>query len=394
MHTAVKIAPTYEKNQAIHVTDASRAVGVVSKLLSDTESVPYIQSIRDEYEKSRQAHARKMANKSRITLQTARANKLKINWPDYTPPVPSFLGTQTLLDYDLAELAKYIDWTPFFSTWELKGRYPRILKDDVVGEVASNLFDDAQKMLEQIIKEKWLTANAVFGFWPANSSGDDILLFEHEGGNENFATLHTLRQQIARERNRGRAHTALSDFVAPKDSGLRDYIGMFAVTTGIGEAEKAAEFDAAHDDYNKIMVKALADRLAEAFAERLHQKVRMEYWGYAVDETLDAEALIGEKYRGIRPAPGYPAQPDHTEKETLFRLLDAEAKAGIELTESYAMMPGAAVSGFYFSHPDSHYFGVGKIERDQVEDYATRKGWDVETAERWLSPILNYDPTN
>ena len=394
VHTAVKIAPGYESNQAIHVTDASRAVGVVSNLLSETESIPYIQSIRDEYSKARDAYTRGQEKKKRLSLSDARANRFEPDWSDYSPPVPSFLGTKTLLDYDLSELVEYIDWTPFFATWELKGRYPRILQDDAVGEAATNLFNDAQKMLQQIIDEKWLTANAVFGFWPANASGDDILLYGDEGSNAPIATLHTLRQQIARERNRGRAHTALSDFVAPEDSGMRDHIGMFAVTTGIGEAEKAAEFEAAHDDYNKIMIKALADRLAEAFAERLHQRVRMEYWGYAVDEALDGEALIGEKYRGIRPAPGYPAQPDHTEKETLFKLLDAEVQAGIKLTESYAMMPGAAVSGVYYAHPDTHYFGVGKIERDQVEDYATRKGWDIQTAERWLAPVLNYDPTN
>ena len=390
VHTAVKISPNYEKNQAIHVTDASRAVGVVSQLLSNKDSASYIQTIRDDYKKARDAHARGQEKKKRISLSDARSNRYDIDWSDYTPPRPSFLGAKTLLDYDLRELADYIDWSPFFSTWELKGRYPRILDDEVVGEAARNLFDDAQGMLEKIIEEKWLTANAVFGFWPALSDGDDIRIFENDASSDEAAVLHTLRQQIARDPKRQRAHTALADFVAPQNSEQQDYIGFFAVTAGIGEAEKAAEFEAAHDDYNKIMVKALADRLAEAFAERLHQRVRQEFWGYAKDEALDNEALIAETYRGIRPAPGYPAQPDHTEKDVIFKLLNAEEEAGISLTETYAMMPGAAVSGVYFSHPDSHYFGVGKVERDQVEDYAARKGWDIDRAEKWLRPILNY----
>ncbi len=392
VHTAVKISPNYRKSQAIHVNDASRAVGVVANLLSETESAGYIQSIRDEYETAREAHARGQEKKKRMTLDDARSNSFQIDWANYSPPRPGFLGTKTLAGYDLEELAKYIDWSPFFATWELKGRYPGILEDDEVGEAARNVFEDAQAMLQKIIEEKWLTASAVFGFWPAQSDGDDVVLYEDETRSSRAGILHTLRQQIARDPKRKRAHTALADFVAPEGSGCDDYIGLFAVTAGIGEDKKAAEFEAAHDDYSKIMVKALADRLAEAFAERLHQRVRQEFWGYAPDEALANEGLIGEKYRGIRPAPGYPAQPDHTEKGTIFRLLNAEAEAGISLTESYAMMPGAAVSGVYFSHPDAHYFGVGKVERDQVADYAARKGWDVAEAEKWLRPVLNYDP--
>jgi 5-methyltetrahydrofolate--homocysteine methyltransferase len=296
-----------------------------------------------------------------------------------------------LADYDIAELRPLIDWTPFFSTWEMKGQYPRILNDDQMGETARELYDDAQKMLDQIESEKWLTANGVVGFWPANSIGeDDIELYTDESRATRLALLYSLRQQIARDNDR--ANAALADFIAPKESGLADYIGGFAVTAGIGEEEKLKAFEAAHDDYSKIMFKALADRLAEAFAEAMHRKVRTELWGYAPEEALTNEELIAEKYQGIRPAPGYPAQPDHTEKRTLFDLLDAENATGMWLTESYAMSPPASVSGLYFSHPQSHYFGVGKIEHDQVEDYAKRKGWSVEMAEKWLAPILNYDP--
>jgi 5-methyltetrahydrofolate--homocysteine methyltransferase len=292
--------------------------------------------------------------------------------------------------YDLAELAKYIDWAPFFQAWELKGQYPRILQDDKYGEAARHLFEDAQAMLKQLIEEKWLKANAVVGFWPANSIGDDIELYADDGRAKVLGTLHTLRQQM--EKDSARANLALADFVAPKASGVADYVGGFAVTAGIGEEDVARRFERANDDYSKIMVKALADRLAEAFAEALHEKVRRELWAYAPDEKLTNEQLIAEDYAGIRPAPGYPAQPDHTEKRTLFKLLDAEEATGLKLTESCAMWPAAAVSGLYFSHPESRYFGVGKIGRDQVEDYATRKGWSIEEAERWLGPILNYDP--
>ncbi len=390
VHTAVKISPNYRRSQAIYVTDASRAVGVVSGLISKDEREKRIAKVREEYAQMAASYARGQEEKTRAPLAQARGNALKLDWAGYTPPKPSFLGTRTLEGYDLAELARYIDWTPFFQAWELKGRYPRILNDDKYGEAARPLFEDAQAMLKQIIEEKWLTANAVVGFWPANSMGDDIELYADESRKKPFATLHTLRQQMAR--GTGRANIALADFIAPKDSGVADYIGGFAVTAGIGEEDVARRFERANDDYSKILSQALADRLAEAFAEALHEKVRRELWGYAPDEALSNDALIAEDYAGIRPAPGYPAQPDHTEKRTLFSVLDAEKEVGVKLTESYAMWPAAAVSGIYFSHPESRYFGVGKIGRDQIEDYAARKGWSVEEAERWLAPILNYDP--
>jgi len=390
VHTAVKISPNYHRSQAIYVTDASRAVGVVSGLMSKEERPKQIAKVHEEYQRMAESYARGQEEKTRAPIAQARANRLKPEWAGYTPPKPSFLGTRTFKAYDLADLARYIDWTPFFQAWELKGQYPRILQDDKYGEAARPLFDDAKAMLKQIIEEKWLTANAVVGFWPANSVGDDIELFADETRKTPLATLHTLRQQMARES--GKANIALADFVAPKETGLADYIGGFALTAGIGEEDVARRFDRANDDYSKILVKALADRLAEAFAEALHAKVRRELWGYAPDETLSNEQLIAEDYVGIRPAPGYPAQPDHTEKGTLFDLLDAEKAIGVKLTESYAMWPSAAVSGFYFANPESRYFGVGKIGRDQVADYAARKGWSIEEAERWLGPILNYNP--
>jgi 5-methyltetrahydrofolate--homocysteine methyltransferase len=391
VHTAVKIAPNYTRGQAIHVLDASRAVGVMSNLLSGTERGRFVEGVRGEYAKVREGYARGEARKARITLAAARANRFDIAWKGYVPPRPSFLGTRAFRRYDLSELVPYIDWSPFFATWELKGRYPAILDDNRVGPEARKLLADAQAMLERIVREKWLTASAVIGFWPANAIGDDIELYRDEARSARRALLHTLRQQMARERSE-RAHTALADFVAPKETGLADFVGGFAVTAGIGqEAALEAHLDRT-DDYGRIMLKALADRLAEAFAERMHERVRREFWGYAKGERLSNEELIAEKYRGIRPAPGYPAQPDHTEKATLFELLGAEKAAGIALTESFAMWPGASVSGLYFSHPDSHYFGVGRIERDQVEDYARRKGWTVAEAERWLAPVLNYDP--
>ncbi len=392
VHTAVKISPNYKRNQAIYVLDASRAVGVVSNLLSETERTGYIAGIRAEYIKVREAHLANEAKKQRITLAAARANKYSIDWKGYAPPKPSFLGVRSFASVSLAELVPYIDWTPFFQTWELNGRYPAILSDNKVGVEAKKLFADAQAMLRDIVAGKWLTANAIVGFWPANAAGDDIELYADESRAKRLAVLHTLRQQIARDPSRERAHTALSDFIAPKETGLSDYIGAFAVTTGIGEPEALAREIKETDDYGRIMLKALADRFAEALAEHMHERVRRELWGYARDEKLSKEDLILEKYRGIRPAPGYPAQPDHTEKATLWRLMDVERGAGIVLTESYAMWPGASVSGLYFSHPESHYFGVGKVERDQVEDYARRKGWSVEEAERWLTPVLNYDP--
>jgi 5-methyltetrahydrofolate--homocysteine methyltransferase len=391
LHTAVKISPNYERSQAIYVTDASRAVGVVAGLMSKEQRPKKIAEVREEYKAMAESYARGQAEKSRAPLAKARANKLKLDWDGYTPPKPSFIGTRSFKNYDLAELARHIDWTPFFQTWELKGQYPRILQDDKYGEAARSLFDDAQAMLKQLIEEKWLTANAVVGFWPANSVGDDIEFYGDETRKSPLATVHTLRQQMARNTG-GRANLALADFVAPKETGPADYMGGFAVTTGIGEEDVARRFELANDDYSKIMIKALADRLAEAFAEVMHQKVRRELWGYAAGETLTNEQLIAEEYAGIRPAPGYPAQPDHTEKATLFSLLDAEKEIGVKLTESYAMWPGAAVSGFYFANPEARYFGVGKIGRDQVVDYAARKGWTIGEAERWLGPMLSYDP--
>ena len=389
MHTAVKIAPSYRRGQVIHVSDASRAVGVVSSLLGDSPG-GYTAAIREDYAKLRAAHERARAGKNRISLAQARANRLALDWSGYMPPRPTFTGTRVFRAYDLARLVPYIDWTPFFAAWEIKGAYPRVLDDSRYGEAARALFADTQAMLKQLLEEKWLSANAVIGFWPANAVGDDIVLYADDKREHRLATLHTLRQQMPREG--GRANTALSDFVAPVETGLPDYVGGFCVTAGIGEETAAARFERANDDYSKIMVKALADRLAEAFAEHMHERVRREFWGYAPDETLSPEQLIAEQYRGIRPAPGYPAQPDHTEKATLFALLDAERAAGVRLTETYAMTPAAAVSGLYFAHPESHYFGVGKIEEDQAADYAARKGWAQEEAERWLAPILNYEP--
>jgi 5-methyltetrahydrofolate--homocysteine methyltransferase len=391
VHTAVKISPNYSRGQVIYVNDASRAVGVVSKLLSEHDKPGYVADIRADYAKAREAHLRSEAKKNRITLATARANKFKVDWKAQPPVQPSFLGTRSFQAYDLAELVPYIDWTPFFQTWELAGRYPGILDDNVVGPEARKLFKDAEALLARMVREQWLTAHAVVGFWPANSVGDDIEVYTDETRTTRRATLHTLRQQIARDPSRDRSHTALADFVAPKDTRILDWIGGFAVTTGHGEDEAIERHIAKTDDYNRIMVKALADRLAEAFAERMHERVRRELWGYAKAENLTASDLIMERYRGIRPAPGYPAQPDHTEKATLWSLMNTEAETGMTLTESYAMWPGSSVSGLYFAHPESHYFGVGKVERDQVEDYARRKGWTVEDCERWLAPVLNYD---
>jgi 5-methyltetrahydrofolate--homocysteine methyltransferase len=391
VHTAVKIHPNYRRGQAVYVNDASRAVGIVANLLSRDARQRTIDETRAEYVRIAAAHARGEENKQRLPIAAARANALKLNWSgNYVPPVPRFLGARSFTEVPIAELIEYIDWSPFFATWELNGKYPAILDDKTVGEAARGLFADAQDMLHKMTAEGWFRANAAIGFWPANSEGDDILVFADEARGEPFATLHTLRQQLARRE--GRANVALADFVAPRLSGLGDYIGAFAVTAGIGEDVVVERFKRANDDYSAIMAKALADRLAEALAERMHQRVRREFWAYASDETLGSRDLISEQYRGIRPAPGYPAQPDHTEKATLFQLLDGERAIGVKLTESFAMWPGASVSGLYFSHPDSYYFGVGKIERDQVEDYARRKGQTLAQAEKWLAPILNYDP--
>ena len=392
VHTAVKIAPAYEKGQAIYVTDASRAVGVVSHLLAPETRDDYVRGIREEYAKVAENHRRAEAAKNRLPLAAARANHVKVDWDTYEPHRPSFLGTKVFDDYDLEELARYIDWTPFFQTWEMRGRYPDILEDEKQGETARQLFDDAQAMLKKVIDEKWFRPRAVIGFWPASAVGDDIRLYTDESRKNELATFFTLRQQLSKRGDR--PNVALSDFVAPVESGKQDYVGGFVVTAGIEEVAIAERFERANDDYSSIMVKALADRFAEAFAERMHERVRREYWGYAPDEDFSNAELIGEPYGGIRPAPGYPAQPDHTEKRTLFDLLDAEKASGVELTESYAMWPGSSVSGIYIGHPDSYYFGVAKVERDQVEDYARRKGMDVEEVERWLGPVLNYIPGN
>jgi 5-methyltetrahydrofolate--homocysteine methyltransferase len=391
VHTAVKIHPNYRRGQTLYVTDASRAVGVVSSLLSPETRARTVNEARAEYARIATAHARGEETKQRLPLADARANALRLNWSgDYRPPVPRLLGAHRLDDVPLAELIDFVDWTPFFATWELNGKYPAILNDPKTGEAARSLFSDAQAMLRRIVAENWFTPRAIVGLWPANSEGDDILVFADEARSTPSAVLHTLRQQLPRRE--GRANVALADFVAPRASGLADYIGAFVVTAGIGEEAVGERFKRANDDYSAIMAKALADRLAEAMAEYLHQRVRREFWGYAADEQLRGAELIAEKYRGIRPAPGYPAQPDHTEKATLFALLDGERQIGVRLTESFAMWPGASVSGFYFSHPDSYYFGVGRIERDQVEDYAARKTWTFAQAEKWLAPILNYDP--
>ena len=387
-HTAVKIEPSYRRGSTTYVLDASRAVGVVSGLLSPGEKDRIQAETRAEYIRIREQFARGQETKARTAIEKARANRFKIDWAGYTPPKPTFTGTRTFAPYDLADLACHIDWTPFFASWELVGRFPAILEDDVVGEAARDLYRDAQAMLEKIVAEKWYEARGVAGFWPANADGDDIVVWTDESRTTEAARFLTLRQQMAK--SEGKANVALSDFVAPV--GVPDWIGGFAVTAGHGELEVAQRFRDKSDDYSAILSTALADRLAEAFAEALHRRVRTELWGYAPDEPFDIDALISEKYQGIRPAPGYPAQPDHTEKTTLFRLLDATPSTGIELTESLAMTPPASVSGLYFSHPQAHYFGVGKIDRDQVEDYARRKGWEIATAERWLSPILNYDP--
>ncbi len=390
VHTAVKIHPQYQAGQAVYVTDASRAVGVVSSLLSPDSRSSTIEGLRAEYARVADAHARAEAEKQRLPLVRARENAVKLDWSAYKPKKPSFLGTKVFEDYDLTELARYIDWTPFFQTWELKGRYPAILEDEKQGEAARQLFSDAQSMLNKIIDEKWFRPRAVIGFWPANGVGDDIRLFNDEARSEELATFFTLRQQLSKRD--GRPNVALSDFVAPENSGVADYVGGFVVTAGFEEIAIAERFERANDDYSSILVKALADRFAEAFAERMHERVRREFWGYAPDENFTNDELVGEAYGGIRPAPGYPAQPDHTEKTTLFRLLDAEKATGVQLTESYAMWPGSSVSGLYIGHPESYYFGVAKVERDQVEDYAARKGMEIREVERWLGPVLNYVP--
>jgi len=388
VHTAVKIEQNYKRGQTIHVLDASRSVPVVGNLLNENKGA-FESGIKDEYTKLREHHLKNKVQKNYLKYEDAKKNKFEIDFKKEDIAVPEFKGIKILNDYPLQEIAEYIDWTPFFRTWELAGKYPEILEDKVVGEQAANLFLDAKNLLNIIIKEKRLTANAVFGIFPANSVGDDIEVYTDESKTEVLKTIHTLRQQ--NEKSKGQPNLALSDFIAPKESGLTDYIGGFAVTAGMGIEEWIKKYNEDHDDYNKIMMQALGDRLAEAFAEMLHKKVRTEYWGYDKNEKLENEDLITEKYRGIRPAPGYPACPDHTEKWTLFELLDAEKNTGIKLTESLAMYPASSVSGMYYAHPESKYFGLGKISKDQAEDYAKRKLMTIEEVERWLSPVLNYD---
>ena len=391
VHTAVKIAPGYS-GPVVHVIDASRAVGVVSQLISKTQSADFVANLRTEYADMKEKHEAGQRDREQRSLEAARENKLSINWSDGALTQPAFTGTKVFNDYPLEELAACIDWTPFFRTWELKGNYPAILElEGEAGDSARSVYADAQEMLAKIVSEKWLTARGVIGFWPAAAvDHDDVELYTDDGRGDVLTKVHFLRQQMVKAK--GRANNCLADFVAPKHTGVSDHIGGFAVTAGIGIEVKSAEFQAAHDDYSDILLKALADRLAEAFAERMHERVRKEYWAYAAEEDLANEDLIKEAYDGIRPAPGYPACPDHTEKTTLFKLLDATAATGIELTDSYAMMPASSVSGFYLSHPEAKYFGIGKLGQDQVKDYAKRKGVSVENAEKWLAPNLGYTP--
>ncbi|MBU1663935.1 MAG: methionine synthase, partial [Gammaproteobacteria bacterium] len=399
-HTAVKITPHYE-GTTVYVKDASRAVGVCSNLLSDDLAADYVAKIKADYIEVRERHLAQRSESKRVKLAEARANKFKTDWAinppqppfekggSYTPPAPKVLGTQVFLNYPLAELAEVIDWTPFFHSWELHGRYPKILDDAVVGEEARKLLADAQAMLKQMIDENWIEARAVIGLFPASTvNDDDIEIYADEQRQQVLMTNHNLRQQMAKPADQ--PNWCLADFVAPKESGVKDYIGAFVVTAGINEEAKTKAFEAQHDDYNAILFKSLCDRLAEACAERLHQRVRTEFWGYAENEALTAAQLANEDYRGIRPAPGYPACPEHSEKSALFDLLDATAQIGVTLTENYAMLPAASVSGFYFSHPNARYFAVAKIAHDQVEDYARRKGWSLAEAERWLAPNLGY----
>ncbi|MFN6546622.1 methionine synthase [Mycolicibacterium nivoides] len=388
-HTAVKVAPR-RSGPVVWVKDASRSVPVAAALLDDKQRPALLEATATDYAALRERHAQKN-ERPMLTLEKARANRTPIEWDGYTPPVPAIgAGIRDFLEYDLAELREYIDWQPFFNAWEMKGRFPDILNNPVSGEAARKLYDDAQQMLDTLIKEKWLKANGVIGFFPANAVGDDIEVYTDETRTEVLTTLHNLRQQG--EHRDGIPNRSLGDYIAPKDTGLADYVGAFAVTSGLGSQDKIMEFKAALDDYSAILLESLADRLAEAFAERMHQRVREEFWGYQPDEQLDNEALIGEKYVGIRPAPGYPACPEHTEKVTLWQLMNVKERTGIELTESMAMWPGAAVSGWYFSHPQSQYFVVGRMAQDQVADYAKRKGWTLAEAERWLAPNLGYNP--
>ncbi|MDH3326069.1 MAG: methionine synthase [Gammaproteobacteria bacterium] len=389
-HTAVKIEPHYKNNPTVWVKDASRAVGVAQKLISEDFKAGFAAELRAEYEAVRVQHAGRQSQLRWLSLENARKNKESINWSDFEAVKPKKLGVQVFNNCDLKEISQYIDWTPFFHSWELKGSYPKIMNDPEKGEEAKKLFSDAQQMLSKIIDEKWLQANAVMGIFPANQTADEtITLYTDDDRKTELMTLNHLRQQT--EKPPGRPNRCLADYIAPADCGKKDYLGSFAVTTGIGIDERVAAFEANHDDYNSIMLKALADRLAEAFAELMHEKTRKEIWGYAIDENFENAELIKEDYQGIRPAPGYPACPEHTEKALLWKLLDVEKNAGISITEHYAMVPTAAVSGWYFANPDAKYFAVGKINSDQVEDYAKRKNMDISQAERWLAPNLGYD---
>ena len=402
IHTAVKIEPQYQNDMVVYVPDASRAVGVASSLLSKEQKPAYVANLRAEYEQIRVKRAANQTERKLISIADARANAVKTDWANYTPPKPQVLaaapssspagGEGNIIvfnDYPLAELVERIDWTPFFRSWELAGKFPAILTDEIVGEECTKLYADAQAMLQKIVAEKWIQAKAIIGFFPANRSGDDIVLYTDESRTQPLTTLHNLRMQM--ERNGQQANFCLSDFVAPVESGKADWLGAFAVSAGFGIEAHMQAFRAQHDDYSAIMLEALCDRFAEALAERMHERVRKEFWGYAAAETLDNDAMIAEQYQGIRPAPGYPACPDHTEKGTLWQLLDVEAQIGMKITESFAMYPAASVSGWYFSHPESRYFGIGRIARDQVEDYAKRKGMTLEEAERWLAPVLGYE---
>jgi 5-methyltetrahydrofolate--homocysteine methyltransferase len=388
-HTAIRVEEQYG-GPTVHVLDASRAVGVVSKLLSPKESQGFVAHTREEYAQLRESLRGRRERSPLVSIAAARANPFPVRWSEYDPPAPKTTDLQHFPDQSLEELRSYIDWTPFFQAWELRGKYPDILSDIDRGPAARKLFEEANELLDRIVGEKLLKASGAARIWPAQSVGDDVELYDSEARDRTVGTIHTLRQQFGKEE--GRANVAVSDFVAPKGSGKRDWAGAFAVTAGHGVEELVAQFHREHDDYRAILAQSLADRLAEAFAELLHKRVRREIWGYSAAESLANEDLIQERYQGIRPAPGYPATPDHTEKGILFRLLDAERTVGLTLTESFAMFPTAAVSGWYFSHPGAFYFGIGRIGKDQVEDYARRKGWSVREAERWLRPNLGYEP--
>jgi 5-methyltetrahydrofolate--homocysteine methyltransferase len=387
----VKIDPVYDQ-AVVYVKDASRAVGVCQSLVTAENRAEFTLKLKADHAQRREQHKGRKAKAPAFTLVQARSNRFRCDWSAYRPPVPRMAGVRRFENVPLEDLVRYIDWMPFFNAWEFAGKFPDVLTDPVVGEAASNLYADARRMLKQMIAERWVQASAVIGFFPANSIDEDIEVYTDESRREVAHRLHHLRQQ--KPKPEGQPHFALSDFVAPRDSGVKDWIGAFAVTAGIGLDDKVREYEARHDDYGAIMLKALADRLAEAMAERMHERVRREFWGYAPEERFSSDQLVREEYRGIRPAPGYPACPDHTEKATLWRMLDVERNAGIHLTESFAMYPTAAVSGWYFSHPEARYFQVGRIDSDQVADYARRKGLSLADAERWLAPVIGYEPAS